>query len=100
MMAAFRMREPAAADDDAPQPSHMFMSSLPPGRRERRLALATVLVSVAIFVALAPFARMQLPRVWGFIPVYQSAIVVSDMPLAELASSSMMSSPFSSAGAR
>lgn len=85
MMAAFRMREPAAAaDDDAPQPSHMFMSSLPPGRRERRLALATVLVSVAIFVALAPFARMQLPRVWGFIPVYQSAIVVSDIVTAGL----------------
>ncbi|HDR9037122.1 TPA: sensor histidine kinase [Burkholderia vietnamiensis] len=85
MMVAFRMREPAAAaDDDAPQPSHMFMSSLPPGRRERRLALATVLVSVAIFVALAPFARMQLPRVWGFIPVYQSAIVVSDIVTAGL----------------
>ena len=32
------------------------MSSLPPGRRERRFALATVLISAVIFAALAPFA--------------------------------------------
>ncbi|MBY4870000.1 sensor histidine kinase [Burkholderia sp. Bp9017] len=85
MMPAFRYR-PAAADDedDASEPSRMFMSSLPPGRRERRLALATVVVSALIFVALAPFADTQLARVWGFIPVYQSAIVVNDMVTAGL----------------
>ncbi|WP_175689341.1 sensor histidine kinase [Burkholderia anthina] len=85
MMSAFRYR-PAAADDedDAPEPSRMFMSSLPPGRRERRLAIATVVVSAVIFAVLAPFAGTQLARVWGFIPVYQSAIVVNDMVTAGL----------------
>ncbi|MBR8142643.1 sensor histidine kinase [Burkholderia sp. AU19243] len=86
MMAAFRF-PPAPTgddDDDAQDPSLLFMSSLPPGRRERRLALATVIVSALIFVAVAPFAGMPLARVWGFIPVYQSAIVVNDMVTAGL----------------
>ncbi len=62
----------------------MFMSSLPPGRPERRLAIATVVVSAVVFAVLAPFAGVQFARVWGFIPVYQSAIVVNDMVTAGL----------------
>ena len=85
MMPAFRSRAAATDDDDdAPDPSHLFMSSLPPGRQERRLAIAMVIVSAVIFVALAPFAGVPLARVWGFIPVYQSAIVVNDMVTAGL----------------
>ncbi|MET3821728.1 two-component system sensor histidine kinase UhpB [Burkholderia sp. PvR073] len=83
MTPPFRVRA-AATDDDAPDPSHLFMSSLPPGRQERRLAIAMVIVSAVIFVALAPFAGIPLARVWGFIPVYQSAIVINDMVTAGL----------------
>ncbi|RQR25065.1 sensor histidine kinase [Burkholderia sp. Bp9143] len=83
MMPAFRFRS-ADTDDDAPEPSRLFMSSLPPDRRELRLAIATVIVSAVIFGVLAPFAGMPLARVWGFIPVYQSAIVVNDMVTAGL----------------
>ncbi|MCU9953222.1 MASE4 domain-containing protein [Burkholderia sp. BKH01] len=75
---------PAPTDDDDPDTSRLFMSSLPPGRPERRLAIATVLVSAAIFAALAPFAGMPLAQGWAFIPVYQSAIVVNDMVTAGL----------------
>ncbi|MGU7774426.1 MASE4 domain-containing protein [Burkholderia sp. MR1-5-21] len=67
-----------------PETAQMFMASLPPGRRERRLAIATVIVSAAFFVALAPFATVQLAQVWGFIPVYQTAILVNDMVTAGL----------------
>ena len=85
MMAAFRFPPaPPPSDNDDPDTSRLFMSSLPPGRRERRLALATVLVSAVIFAALAPFAAMPLAPGWAFIPVYQSAIVVNDMVTAGL----------------
>ena len=84
MMPALRFRPAAADDDDTSEPSRLFMSSLPPDRRERRLAIATVVVSAMIFVALAPFAGVPLAHVLGFIPVYQSAIVVNDMVTAGL----------------
>ncbi|RQS67516.1 sensor histidine kinase [Burkholderia sp. Bp8963] len=71
------MSEPA-------EPSRMFMSSLPPERPERRLALATVIVSAVIFAALAPFATVQLAQMWAFIPVYEAAIMVNDMVTAGL----------------
>lgn len=74
----------AAMRDADTDTSHMFMSSLRPERRERQLALATVIVSAAIFVALAPFAKMPLAQEWGFIPVYQTAILVNDMVTAGL----------------
>lgn len=83
MTAAIRF-PPTPPDDADPDTSHLFMSSLPPGRRERRLAIAAVLVSAVIFAALAPFAGMPLAQGWAFIPVYQSAIVVNDMVTAGL----------------
>lgn len=64
--------------------SRVFLSTLPPGRRERRLALAVVLITAVAFILAAPFAKVQLPRVWAFIPVYESAIVVCDLLTAAL----------------
>ena len=61
-----------------------FLSTLPAGRRERRIALIVVVVSVLIFAALAPFARVQLAPVWAFIPAYQSALAVNDLITAVL----------------
>lgn len=61
-----------------------FLSTLPAGSRQHRLAWAVVLVSTVLFVALAPFAKLQLPAVWPFIPVYQSALVVNDLVTAVL----------------
>lgn len=73
-----------ATRDAETDPSRMFMSSLPPGPRERRVALATVIVSAMIFIALVPFAPIPLAQEWGFIPVYQTAILVNDMATAGL----------------
>lgn len=56
-----------------------FLGTLRPGRSQRRLAVVTIAVSFALFVAAAPFAKVQLPQVWAFIPVYQSALVVNDL---------------------
>lgn len=64
--------------------SPIFFSTLPAGRREWRIALAVVGVSVAIFAAIAPFAKVQLAPVWAFIPVYESALAVNDLITAVL----------------
>jgi signal transduction histidine kinase/FixJ family two-component response regulator len=61
-----------------------FLSTLPASRGERRVALAAMLVSLAVFLAAAPFAKMPLPQVGAFIPAYQSALVVNDLITAVL----------------
>src|SRR5438309_9907498 len=62
----------------------VFVSTLRAGPGERRLALAVVLVSVAIFLSAVPFAKVPLGQVWAFIPIYQSALVVNDLITAVL----------------
>lgn len=57
----------------------MFLATSPAGPRAQRLAFAVVLVSVGIFLAAAPFARVPLTQIWGFIPVYESALVITDL---------------------
>ena len=55
-----------------------ILSMLPAGPFERRLALWVLLVSVAIFIALAPFAKVPLAQVPAFLPLYQSALCIND----------------------
>ena len=62
----------------------IFLSTLPAGRGDRRLALTVVLVSVVVFLVAAPFAKVQLAQVWAFIPVYESALVINDVITAVL----------------
>jgi signal transduction histidine kinase len=62
----------------------VFLSTLTAGRGERRLALAVVLVSAAVFILAVPMAKVPLSPVWAFIPVYQSALVVNDLITAVL----------------
>jgi PAS domain S-box-containing protein len=62
----------------------IFPSQLIAGDRDRRLALTVVLISATMFLAAAPFAKTALPQVWAFIPVYQSALVISDLITAAL----------------
>ncbi|HZR69350.1 MAG TPA: MASE4 domain-containing protein [Burkholderiales bacterium] len=57
----------------------IFLSTMPAEPRERRLALAVVVASLAVFAAAAPFARERLAAAWAFLPVYQSALVVNDL---------------------
>ncbi|HEY7674271.1 MAG TPA: MASE4 domain-containing protein [Burkholderiales bacterium] len=62
----------------------MFLSTLPATDAGRRLALAVTLASAAIFLAAAPFARLPLPQIPAFLPLYQSALVINDLITAVL----------------
>ncbi|HYB56526.1 MAG TPA: MASE4 domain-containing protein [Alphaproteobacteria bacterium] len=64
---------------DAVAERQIFLSTVPAGARERRLALAAGLAFALVFLALAPFASRPLPQVWGFIPAYESALAISDL---------------------
>lgn len=64
--------------------SQDFLSTIPAGKREQRLAGTVLLVSVIIFAALAPYAKTPLRPVWGFIPCYESMLVTSDIITAVL----------------
>jgi two-component system, NarL family, sensor histidine kinase UhpB len=57
----------------------VFLSTMPATRSQRRLALAVVLIATVLFLASAPFAKMQLERVDAFIPFYETAIVIFDL---------------------
>ena len=65
--------------DEIPLERQGFLSTLPAGRKDRRLAAAAVLVSLGLFLLAVPFAKVPLTPVWAFIPVYQSALVVNDL---------------------
>jgi len=54
------------------------------GNHNRRVALSILLGSVVIFIAAAPFAKIQLPQVPAFIPIYESALVICDLITAVL----------------
>ncbi len=59
-------------------------SLLPAGRRERRLAGAVLFLSAAVFILVAPFARVRLPALVAFMPGYESAQIISDLITAAL----------------
>ena len=56
-----------------------FLSTAPPKSGDRRFAFAVVAISSLFFLGFAPFARHQLPQVFAFIPIYEAAIVFSDL---------------------
>jgi len=66
--------------DDRP----VFLSTLTATRGQSRLALAVTGASAALFVLMVPFAKQPLAPVWAFIPVYESALVISDLITAAL----------------
>src|SRR5258708_3310024 len=59
--------------------SPVFLSTLPAGPNERRLALMVVSASIAVFLVAVPFAKMPLLPVGSFIPIYESALVINDL---------------------
>jgi len=61
-----------------------FLYTLASDSRHRSLAAGVVVTSILIFMATAPFARVPLPPVPAFIPIYQSALVTNDLITAVL----------------
>ncbi len=72
------------ADQSVGGQSPVFLSTLPPGVGQQRLALAVVLLSAVLFAAALPFARVPLRPEPAFIPAYQAALVVADLITAAL----------------
>jgi PAS domain S-box-containing protein len=72
------MANSVAHQQPAFEPS-VFPSTAAATPRDRRLALLAVSVSVLVFAAAAPFARLPLPEVGAFIPAYESALTISDL---------------------
>jgi hypothetical protein len=59
-------------------------STMPATAGASRAAFGAMAVSAVIFLAVAPFAKVQLPAVVPFLPAYQSALVVTDVVTAVL----------------
>jgi signal transduction histidine kinase/CheY-like chemotaxis protein len=74
--------EPARAGGLAQEPD--FLATWPAGPSERRRAAVVLIVSALLFAAALPLAKLQLPKVWAFIPAYESALVVNDTITAAL----------------
>ena len=60
------------------------LSALQASPGMRRLALAVVAASAAVFLMLAPFAKLPLAQLPMFIPIIQSAMIVNDVVTATL----------------
>jgi diguanylate cyclase (GGDEF)-like protein len=56
-----------------------FLSTLTARPGERRIATAFLVASAAVFLAIVPFARMQLAPRPGFIAIYETALVITDL---------------------
>jgi PAS domain S-box-containing protein len=69
---------------DVTREQRIFLSTAPAEGSDRRLAVSVVLVSAALFIAVAPYVRMPLPRAWGFIPIYEAALATNDLITASL----------------
>src|SRR5260370_41905441 len=64
----------------APEERPFILSSLPPGRAQRRLALAVVLALLVAFLIaeVGPLSTIQLGRIDAFVPAYATAMLVND----------------------
>ncbi|HSV68670.1 MAG TPA: response regulator [Methylibium sp.] len=69
----------SADDPGDKRPASIWLAAAPAGPEERGLALAVVLVLLLLFAATAAWAKRPLPQVWAFIPIYESALVLSDL---------------------
>ncbi|CAJ0779921.1 hypothetical protein LMG7141_00948 [Ralstonia condita] len=69
---------------DSANSPRIFLSSVAPRAWQERLMLILILISAVVFAAMLPFAQHQLHQIWGFIPVYQSAIIINDLVTAAL----------------
>ncbi|HJV60200.1 MAG TPA: response regulator [Albitalea sp.] len=61
-----------------------FLLNQPARASVRRRALAVMLVSSLVFCGLAPFATVKLAPVTAFIPIYETALVITDLITAVL----------------
>jgi signal transduction histidine kinase len=70
----------AASLDEFP----LIIAATPASQQERRIALAIILLLALVFIVIAPFASIQLPRVDAFVPALQTVLCVTDLITAAL----------------
>ena len=70
----------AASPDEFP----LIIAATPASKQERRVALAVILILALVFIIIAPFASIQLPRVDAFVPALQTVLCVTDLITAAL----------------
>ena len=75
--------EPAAPQDPS-EDRDLLLSTAPARARDRRVALAVVVVSTVVFLALIPFAKTPWPQINAFIPAYEAALAITDFLTAVL----------------
>lgn len=57
----------------------ILLTAQPAGKAEKRAAVAAALATALVFLALAPFADVPMPRAPLFLGVYQPALIVCDI---------------------
>jgi signal transduction histidine kinase len=62
----------------------IVITSMPASTRERRLAFGIIIFLLVVFLIIAPFASVPLPRVDAFIPVIQTVLCVADLTTSAL----------------
>ncbi len=77
-------REGGVPSEATSQEGPAFLLDQPAGPRERRHAAIVAIASAAAFAALLPFAKLKLAPVPAFIPIYESALVLTDLITAVL----------------
>ena len=63
----------------APDDGQFLLATLPPSRRQVRLALAALALLVLAFAVAVPFQDVQLPRIDAFLPALLIAIIINDL---------------------
>ena len=75
---------PSRSYCDMSQQRSLFLSTTASTSRDRQIAAAVAVVSVLVFLSAAPFAKVPLAPLPGFIPFYQSALAINDLVTAVL----------------
>jgi signal transduction histidine kinase/CheY-like chemotaxis protein/HPt (histidine-containing phosphotransfer) domain-containing protein len=66
-------------EDQSPEASAIFLSTVSAGRRELRMVCCAAALLLLTTIVLLPFAPVPLGEVWPFIPVYESALAITDL---------------------
>jgi signal transduction histidine kinase len=68
-----------------PEDQPLTLATLPPGRAQKRLALAVMLAFLgAVLILAAELSNIQLGRIDAFVPAYSTAILINDLITAVL----------------
>jgi signal transduction histidine kinase len=68
----------------SPDEFPLIIAATPASKQERRVALAIILILALVFIIIAPFASVKLPRVDAFVPALQTVLCVTDLITAAL----------------